>query len=169
MRLWRCPGIRMELTAGQRPGQGPGRTTPSGTGDQMRGFEFQRLRVFEAAANAATEINLLVRGIPLFHRGLRDQLSRSSISVALNIAEGADEYSAREKVRFYRMARRSAAESAGAMELLVRFGVIDRQEIENALNLLNQSAAMLSSMMMRLESKAGFRSASASPYSEPTD
>lgn len=117
----------------------------------MRGFEFQRLRVFDAAARAAQEVDRLARKIPLYHRALRDQLMRAVISVVLNIAEGADEYSPREKVRFYRMARRSAAESAAALELLVRFGALSRSEVAIAIELLNQVAAMLSNMMHKME------------------
>ena len=123
----------------------------------MRGFEFQRLRVFDAAARAAQEVDRLARKIPLYHRALRDQLMRAVISVVLNIAEGADEYSPKEKVRFYRMARRSAAESAAALELLIRFGAITRSDAASALELLNQVAAMLSNMMRRTESE-DFRS-----------
>jgi len=117
----------------------------------MAGFEFQRLRVFDAAANAAAEVSSLARRIPVAHRALRDQISRSSTSVALNIAEGADEFRPAEKVRFYRMARRSAAETAGALTLLVRFGVLTPQETGRALTLLNQVAAMLTTMMTSVD------------------
>src|SRR5687768_10175139 len=41
---------------------------------------------------------------------LRDQLSRASVSIVLNIAEGAGRRSRRDKARFYSMARGSAAE-----------------------------------------------------------
>src|SRR5690606_31484632 len=121
---------------------------PRGT---MGGFQFQRLRVFEAAADAAAEVNKLARRIPLAHRGLRDQVSRSSTSVALNIAEGADEFRVGEKVRFYRMARRSAAETAGALTLLVRFGVLTPSETNRAIKMLNQVAAMLTTMMTSVD------------------
>ncbi|HEU5209199.1 MAG TPA: four helix bundle protein [Longimicrobiales bacterium] len=122
-------------------------------GCTMGGFEFQRLRVFDAAADAAADVNGLARRIPVAHRALRDQVSRSSASVALNIAEGADEFRVAEKVRFYRMARRSAAETAGALTLLVRFGVFTPQETERAIKRLNQVAAMLTTMMTSVEGR----------------
>ncbi|MGH7443329.1 MAG: four helix bundle protein [Longimicrobiales bacterium] len=127
----------------------------------MHGFEFERLRVFDAAADAATEVNRLTRRIPVVYRALRDQVSRSSISVPLNIAEGADEYSVAEKIRFYRMARRSAAESAAALALLVRFGVFMPNEVARSMMLLNRTAAMLTTMMSTLED------ASARPARDP--
>ncbi len=119
----------------------------------MSGFQFQKLRAFDAAADAATEVNRLTRRIPVAHRALRDQVTRASTSVALNIAEGADEFRIGEKVRFYRMARRSAAETAGALTLLVRFGVFTPTETDRALTLLNQTAALLTSMMARVEQR----------------
>jgi four helix bundle protein len=48
-----------------------------------------------------------------FPRGLgdlADQLRRASTSIVLNIAEGAGEYSPKDKAKFYRFAKRSAAE-----------------------------------------------------------
>ena len=132
----------------------------------MSGFEFQRLRVFDAAADAATAVHALARRVPLHLRVMRDQLLRAAISVPLNTAEGADEFSRAEKVRFYRMARRSAAESAAALVLLVRFGVFTPNEVERAIALLNQTAAMLTSMMAGLETSTA-RTAPVSKRSEP--
>lgn len=78
---------------------------------------------------------------------------RSSTSVALNIAEGADEFRTAEKARFYRMARRSAAETAGALTLLERFGVFTPTETRHSIELLNHVAAMLTSMVSSVESR----------------
>jgi four helix bundle protein len=55
---------------------------------------------------------------PFAQRDLARQLRRASTSVSLNIAEGADEFSAAEKARFYRIARRSAAECLAILDLL---------------------------------------------------
>ncbi|HEY3121194.1 MAG TPA: four helix bundle protein [Vicinamibacteria bacterium] len=49
---------------------------------------------------------------------LRDQLNRASVSIVLNIAEGAGRRSPRDKRRFYATARGSAAECAAVVELL---------------------------------------------------
>ena len=47
---------------------------------------------------------------------LKDQLDRAGTSVVLNIAEGAGEFRLPDKQRFYRMARRSATETAAILE-----------------------------------------------------
>lgn len=133
----------------------------------MGGFEFQRLRVFDAAATAAAEVNKLARRIPPAHFPLRDQITRASTSVALNIAEGADEYRPGENARFYRMARRSAAETAGALTLLVRFGVFTPTETERSIELLNHVAAMLTSMTSSVESRVGTRARARAPGPGP--
>ncbi len=51
---------------------------------------------------------------------LSDQLQRAALSIALNIAEGAGEYAVDEKARFYRMAKRSATECAGVLDVCQR-------------------------------------------------
>jgi len=45
------------------------------------------------------------------------------MSIVLNIAEGAGEFARKEKVRFYRIARRSATECAAILDLSQRLGV----------------------------------------------
>ena len=133
----------------------------------MAGFEFQKLRVFDAAATAAAEVSSLARRIPPAHFPLRDQITRSSTSVALNIAEGADEFRKGEKARFYRMARRSAAETAAALTLLVRFGVFMPSETQRSIELLNHVAAMLTSMTSSLESSGDNRARARAPGPGP--
>ena len=53
-----------------------------------------------------------------FPRGrayLSDQLRRAVASIPLNIAEGAGEFAPADKAHFYRMARRSATETAAVL------------------------------------------------------
>jgi four helix bundle protein len=57
----------------------------------------------------------IIENLPRGRAYLADQFQRASTSIILNIAEGAGEFSANEKVRFYRMARRSATECAGIL------------------------------------------------------
>ena len=53
-------------------------------------------------------------------RDLADQLRRASTSIALNIAEGAGEYAPKDKAKFYRFAKRSAAECAAVIEIALK-------------------------------------------------
>jgi four helix bundle protein len=50
----------------------------------------------------------IIGHIPLVKGYLYNQLQRAALSISLNRAEGACEYTIDEKVKFYRMAQRSA-------------------------------------------------------------
>jgi four helix bundle protein len=77
-----------------------------------------------------------------------DQLLRACTSIVLNLAEGVAEYSPREKARFYRMARRSAAEASAALDLLVAFGAIDHEPAQSGTDHLEAIAGMLTRMII---------------------
>jgi four helix bundle protein len=69
--------------------------------------------------HVALELQVLCAGLaPVHHRVLQDQLERASLSVILNIAEGAGRRSRRDKRRFYSIARGSAMETAAAIDVL---------------------------------------------------
>lgn len=69
----------------------------------------EEAKVWKDAVNLSTEvINLLEsKQIPY---GLKDQMIRSSVSIASNIAEGFEYQSKKEFLRFLKYARGSAAE-----------------------------------------------------------
>ncbi len=67
----------------------------------------------------ALELNTFIqRLIPRGHRELRDQLTRASLSVPLNVAEGAGRRAPREKAHFYAIARGSAMECAAIVDVV---------------------------------------------------
>ena len=66
-------------------------------------------------------VDALVIGLPRERWYLRDQIRRAALSILLNLREGAAEVPALEKARFYRMAKRSAAEVAAGLEMLALF------------------------------------------------
>ena len=74
---------------------------------------------------------------------LADQLRRAATSIPLNIAEGAGEFSRRDKARFYRIARRSAAECAAILDVCRHLNLAAEHNITNGKELLNRIAAML--------------------------
>jgi four helix bundle protein len=47
-----------------------------------------------------------------------NQLRRATTSICLNIAEGAGEFSAKEKAPFYRIAKRAATECAAILDVV---------------------------------------------------
>ena len=60
----------------------------------------------------------VVRWLPLKRAELSDQLDRASLSIALNIAEGAGRSGPRDQARHYAIARGSAFESLAVLDLL---------------------------------------------------
>ena len=92
-----------------------------------------------------------------FPRGrayLSDQLRRAVASIPLNIAEGAGEFSPADKARFYRMARRSATETAAVLDVLAVLGLADAQRLVAVRALLVRITAMLTAMVLTLGSSS---------------
>lgn len=78
-------------------------------------LDAEKLTVYQVAL----DLQVLAAGlVPSQHRVLHDQLERASLSVVLNIAEGAGRRSRKDKRRFYAMARGSACECAAAVDVL---------------------------------------------------
>jgi four helix bundle protein len=71
---------------------------------------------------------------------------RAGSSVTLNIAEGAGEYSLNEKVRFYRMAKRSATECAGILDVCWHLKLINELLYVKGRELLVRIVGMLIKM-----------------------
>src|SRR4051794_15251764 len=84
----------------------------------LRQFDHERLDVYRQAIDFLALADQLIDSLPRGNSSLADQLQRAATSVVLNIAEGAGEFSANEKARFYRMAKRSATECAAALDIL---------------------------------------------------
>ena len=82
---------------------------------------------------------------------LRDQLERASVSVVLNIAEGAGRRSWGEKPWFYAIARGSATECAAAIDLLAVRGLAEDQLCRDARAQLVRIVQILTKLMQRFE------------------
>jgi hypothetical protein len=69
-------------------------------------------------------------------------------------ADGVAEYSPGEKARFYRMARRSAAEASAGLDLLVAFGAIDHEPAQRGTDRLEAIAGMLTRLIIATQHPA---------------
>lgn len=85
---------------------------------------------------------------------LRDQLSRASHSIALNIAEGNGKRSKKDRAYFLNRAHGSGTESAGCLDLMVTEDKILRSEAEKEKEILEEIVRMLSRMSDNLTSGA---------------
>ena len=113
-----------------------------------RYFNHEKLDVFRVAIEFTVDANLIIENLAEGRRrgDLADQLHRASTSIVLNIAEGSGELSPRAKQRFYRIARRSAAECAAILTLIVAFELASEASIQPAREKLLRVLAMLTKM-----------------------
>ena len=102
-----------------------------------------KLDVYHRALDLLEHVDQIYDSMPSGRAHLKDQLDRAATSIVLNIAEGAGEFSKDENQRFYRMARRSATETAAILDILDRRKAVDAAAIEPARELLVRVVSML--------------------------
>lgn len=109
-------------------------------------LDHQRLDVYKAAIEFVALADTVANELPRGRGYLADQLRRAATSIALNIAEGAGEFSQQDKSRFYRMARRSATECAAAFDVCQCLNLLAQNKIENGYALLRRIISMLTKL-----------------------
>jgi len=78
-----------------------------------------------------------------------DQLRRAGASMSLNLAEGCGEFALPERARFLRMAKRSATESASALDYFVDVEIAVEEDIQEPKDLLRRIISMLVPLIRR--------------------
>lgn len=79
--------------------------------------------------------------------GLTSQLRRASISIPSNIAEGAARKSAKERCRFYEIARSSLVEIDTQLEIAKQLNYVTNKDLNEAEEKLEHVFAMLSNLI----------------------
>jgi four helix bundle protein len=106
-------------------------------------FPFQRLDVYVAARELASVVHLS----RIADAELRDQASRASKSVVLNLAEGLGSESPGVRRRHFGIAAGSVFEVAAAVDLAVAVGALAAPAGERALALAGRVKQMLRGLM----------------------
>jgi four helix bundle protein len=106
-------------------------------------LDYERLHVYRLARQLAREATELLRLLPPGRADLADQLRRATLSVPLNIAEGAGEFAPKEKARFYRIAKRSATECGAVLDHIIDVGLLTGTETAGARALVIRMTAAL--------------------------
>lgn len=112
-------------------------------------LDHEKLDVYQIAIEFVVLADVIVEHLPRGRAYLSDQLRRAALSIPLNIAEGAGEYAVEEKVRFYRMAKRSATECAGILDVCQKLQLVDEQYQDKGRDLLIRIVSMLVKMARR--------------------
>jgi four helix bundle protein len=106
----------------------------------------EKLDVYRCAIDF---LALCVRVLDFLPRGnsaLADQLKRASLSIPLNIAEGAGKPGKADRRRFYGIARGSAMECGAILDACRVLKLVDEELTEEAKVLLVRIVSMLSKM-----------------------
>jgi four helix bundle protein len=116
----------------------------------MNEFEHERLDVYQAAIQFLALADTIAGQLPRGRSYLADQLRRAASSISFNIAEGAGEFAAADKARFYRIARRSATESAAILDACRVLALTDEASSQASRGLLLRVVAMLTAMVLKI-------------------
>jgi len=112
----------------------------------MKQFDHEKLNVYTVSLDFVRFVHDLIKEIDPQHRNAKDQLTRASQSIPLNIAEGNAKIPGRDRTRFWEIARGSAMESAAALVILVVCGACDETRTLAGKDLLFRIVSMLSKM-----------------------
>ncbi len=111
----------------------------------------ERLDVWKKSARLSTDVYKAFAECKDF--GFKDQITRASLSVPSNIAEGMEKMSVKDQIRFLDIAKGSAAEFATQTYIAMEIGYVDtitgKEWIERADTLL----AMLTRLQQKKEEK----------------
>jgi four helix bundle protein len=106
----------------------------------------EKLDVYQVSICFLATVSEILEKMPPGNSVLRDHLDRASVSISLNIAEGAGKPTKADAARFYGIARGSGMECAAALDALqIRKAVVDRLYTEGK-SLLIRIVSMLTKM-----------------------
>jgi four helix bundle protein len=109
---------------------------------------FMELNVWQLARSLAVEVYQTTRGERLSKDyGLKDQMQRSAVSIASNIAEGEQMGSNRFAVRYFYVSRGSAAELLTQLYIAKDIGYIDDEVFISLTGKCNRISGMLMNLI----------------------
>ena len=112
----------------------------------MQLLDHERLDVYRLALDFLVFANGVIEGLPRGRSHLGEQFTRASMSVLLNLAEGAGKLSKADKRRYSLTARGSATESAALLDACLRLELLE----ESAHREGKEMVVRIVSMLIRL-------------------
>ncbi len=110
-------------------------------------FDHEKLDVYVLAIDFVARANDVVEVLPRGRGYLADQIQRAALSVVLNIAEGAGEFSGDDKAAFYARARGSATESAAVLDVCAQLNLVPVAGCREHKAVLERVAQMLTKLI----------------------
>ena len=113
---------------------------------------YRELNVWGKAMDLVIEVYRLCKYLPKEETyGLSDQMRRSAVSIASNIAEGQARGSNKDFIRFLSISQGSRAELDTQLEICRRLKYIPEDEIIIAKNLSNETGRMMTNLAKKLQ------------------
>lgn len=113
---------------------------------------FEDLEVWKRACKLAVQMYDILKDCRDY--SLKDQMTRSAVSIASNIAEGAERDSKAEFIRFLHIAKGSAAELRTQIYIATQIGIV-KEELKNEIvEELITISKQLQSLIKYLKSKS---------------
>ena len=106
-------------------------------------FDHDKFDVYRVAIKFIGTASTITEVLPQGRAYIAEQLNRAALSISLNIAEGAGEFSKNEKKRFYRMAKRSATECAAILDVCKSLELEESELIDVGKEQLDRIVSML--------------------------
>jgi four helix bundle protein len=116
----------------------------------MAYHSFEDLEVWKRSCRLTVKVYELFKNSKEYV--LRDQMTRSALSIPSNIAEGAERSSSQEFIRFLNIAKGSVAELRTQLYIASEIGVIDDSERNVLKKELMEISSMLQSLIRSLKS-----------------
>jgi four helix bundle protein len=111
---------------------------------------FRDLSVYNKARALNKDVFMMLRDTK-FDRNIRDQLSRASTSILLNIAEGSGRFTKRDKRHFFIIARASGLECMALIDVIEDLELLLSEESEVFRLRYTEISKMLFGMIRNLE------------------
>jgi len=119
-----------------------------------RYFDHEKLDVYRGAIGFCGWVGEFAGAIPA-KAAAKDQLNRASTSIPLNIAEGNGKFSAKDRARFFEMARGSALECAACLDVLLVRKLANEEQVILAKERLARIVQMLIGLLRKFSERAG--------------
>lgn len=114
-------------------------------------FDHELLDVYQFSLKFIIMSARTIEAFPPGRSHLADQLHRAAVSITLNIAEGAGEFSKGDKARFYRMAKRSATECAAVLDICRELQLVEASYLTEGRDILIRIVSMLIKLIRSFE------------------
>lgn len=119
-------------------------------------FRFEQLEIWQDSRKLVNEIYTLTKKFPSEERfGLVDQLRRASVSVALNIAEGTNRKTDKDRKHFFQMSITSVDEVVTALYIALDQGYLNKSQFDQLYEMAAKQTARTATLIKRMPNGEG--------------